>query len=119
MIFFLCQLPGTSPFKRMSSKMWSKILFPSKGCFLSRCCVVAQTHSRFKLLYRIFFFASHSNLSDDPSCISKDRGTNGGAIFDTNSGIQPPQLFAPVEEDLLAILLTSDSTCGSCVNSFF
>jgi hypothetical protein len=39
-----------------------------------------------------------SNLSDDPSCISKE--TIEGAIFDTNSGIQPPQLLSPVEEDL-------------------
>jgi hypothetical protein len=48
----------------------------------------------------VIFSASHSNLSYDPSCILKDRGTNEGAIFDINSGIEPPQPLAPVEEDL-------------------
>jgi hypothetical protein len=119
MIFVLCQLPGTSPFERMSLKMRSKNLFPSKGSSFNIANLIpsstgAVLFHKLKAALNtsiVIFFASHLNLSHDPSCISKDRGTKG---FDTNSGILPPQLLTSVEKDLgfgnlLAILHTSDS----------
>jgi hypothetical protein len=122
MIFVLFQLPRTSSFERMSLKMWRKNFICSKGRSFNIPNLIPSSPGAVLLhklkaasnFYIIIFFASHSNLSDDPSCISKNRGSNGGAIFDTNSGIQPRQLLAPVEEDLgfrnlLVILPTFDS----------
>jgi hypothetical protein len=102
--------------------MWSNNIFPFKGSSFnipnlipsSPEAVLLHKFKAASISFIVICFASHSNLSDDPSCISKDRGTNGGVIFDTNSGIQPSQLLTPVEEDLgfrnlFVILCTSDS----------